>query len=84
MSTFICEKCGCIDNTACDGNYWIRKDKNEPILCSECYNGKWHTHFQKRYWNDIGNKEEILKKSNKDNGTLINAEKYFKNQRGIK
>lgn len=23
MSSFICEKCGCIDNTACDNNYWI-------------------------------------------------------------
>lgn len=22
MSTFICEKCGCIDNTACGGTYW--------------------------------------------------------------
>lgn len=23
MSTFICEKCGCIDNTTCGGNYYL-------------------------------------------------------------
>jgi len=43
--TFICEKCGCIDNSACGGNYWsvatkqnAYKDKyaNEQLLCVEC------------------------------------------------
>ncbi|MBN1074710.1 hypothetical protein DVV91_10185 [Clostridium botulinum] len=76
MSTFICEKCGCIDNTACYGNYWVRNSK-EDILCSECYSGQWHTHFSKRHWSDVGDKKEILKKSNKNDGTLINAKEYF-------
>ena len=25
MSIFICEKCGCLDNTACNNNYWHAK-----------------------------------------------------------
>jgi hypothetical protein len=38
-------KCGCVDNTACGGNYWQieaklkyykDKDSNEIHLCSEC------------------------------------------------
>lgn len=45
MSTYICEKCGCIDNTACGGNYWAVKGKmdyykdeyaNKHVLCVEC------------------------------------------------
>ena len=45
MPNFICNKCGCIDNTACDGTYWITrlsaklfKDPwfdTHPV-CSEC------------------------------------------------
>ena len=37
MSIFICEKCGKIDNTACNNNYWhaagnkYKESKNEPI-----------------------------------------------------
>lgn len=45
MSTYICTKCGCIDNTACGGNYWMVKSKlasfkdeyaNNNVLCVEC------------------------------------------------
>lgn len=50
MSTFICNKCGCIDNTSCGGNYYTKLyGKSEPSekfykeefanildLCSEC------------------------------------------------
>jgi hypothetical protein len=45
MSTYICEKCGCIDNTACGGNYWGVMSKrayfkddyaNKHVLCVEC------------------------------------------------
>lgn len=25
MSTFICDKCGCVDNSACGGTYWSSK-----------------------------------------------------------
>lgn len=37
MSTFICEKCGCIDNSALDNNYWtaycnkLRLSKDEEV-----------------------------------------------------
>lgn len=49
MSTYICNKCGCVDNTACNGNYHLVemmkhghskffKDEysNTHHLCSEC------------------------------------------------
>ena len=51
MSTYICEKCGCVDNTACGGNYWsvamMKNSKkidpmfeddysNKHKLCCEC------------------------------------------------
>lgn len=35
MSCFICEKCGLIDNTDCNNNYWLaigRKDIDERII----------------------------------------------------
>lgn len=45
MSTFICEKCGCIDNTACGGTYWevalARKtDKKEDLLFADDFYNK--------------------------------------------
>lgn len=48
MSAFICEKCGCVENTALS-RYWYR-EKNEEALCSECDKkiGKWHDCFPKR------------------------------------
>ena len=45
MSTYICEKCGCIDNSACGGNYALVKSNfkffkddyaNNHYLCVEC------------------------------------------------
>lgn len=45
MPSYICERCGCVDNSACGGNYWnvkskagLYKDKeaNEHLLCVEC------------------------------------------------
>lgn len=45
MSTYICTKCGCIDNTACGGNYWnvvchnngyADENANKELLCVEC------------------------------------------------
>lgn len=45
MPSYICEKCGCIDNSACGGNYWSVKSKlnlfadeysNTHLLCVEC------------------------------------------------
>ena len=31
MPLFVCEKCGCVENTAL-GKYWAEKER----LCSEC------------------------------------------------
>lgn len=45
MPSYICEKCGCVDNSACGGNYHIvlRKMRyydedyaNTHFLCTEC------------------------------------------------
>ena len=44
MPLFECDKCGCIENTACTTHYWGCSDK----LCSECDTGKWHDRFEKQ------------------------------------
>jgi hypothetical protein len=45
MSTYICDKCGCVDNTGCGGNYWSvvthqnsfsDEYSNTHLLCCEC------------------------------------------------
>jgi len=51
MSSYICEKCGCIDNSASEGsNYWNVKCKinsfdddyfNKHLACSECVPPKY-------------------------------------------
>lgn len=46
MPLFNCSKCNCVENTAC-GDYWMRKDDDEPVLCSECSTGTWHGEFPK-------------------------------------
>lgn len=52
MPTYMCSKCGCIENTALS-RYWVRnlgnKKKDNPPLCSECDPeiGKWHGRFLK-------------------------------------
>ena len=63
MPCYVCEKCGCIDNTALGGNYWLRLFKitktatiaeTNPVsaLCCECYKGKWHNQFPKKFITD--------------------------------
>lgn len=48
MPLYRCEQCGCIENTACS-NYWMRKTRKQPLICSECDPeiGKWHGLFPK-------------------------------------
>ena len=45
MPSFICNKCGCIDNTACEGTYWQTRRGGKTFkdpwfdthpVCSEC------------------------------------------------
>jgi len=55
MPLFICDKCGCVDNTAMErNNFYISEDESQ--LCTECYSGKWHDKFPKM------TKEEFIKK----------------------
>lgn len=51
MPVFVCDNCGCLENTALS-NFWGRT-KGEPALCSECdpFIGKWHNRFEKKKWN---------------------------------
>jgi hypothetical protein len=53
MSLFVCDNCGCVDNTAL-GFYWGRNikemDGDGRALCSECKEGKWHGQFEKEPW----------------------------------
>jgi hypothetical protein len=49
VSIFVCDECGCIDNTALTG-YWKRKQHDGKARCSECDPGikKWHGLFDRR------------------------------------
>ncbi len=76
MSVYICEKCGCIENTAV-GGYWKNARNKEPKMCSECNTGKWHGVFEKRHWTEYGIKE-LLRLEAEKNGSMINATEYLK------
>lgn len=51
MPLFKCTKCGCIDNTACGGSYWLNPQRAE---CSECFTGKWEAPFPKKTPEEMG------------------------------
>jgi hypothetical protein len=76
MSVYICEKCGCIENTAL-GGYWRNVRNNQPRMCSECNNGEWHNEFEKRHWTEYGTKE-LLRLEALRNGSMINATEYLR------
>ena len=96
MSTFICEKCGCIDNSACKNNYWIVKAKlnifseeyyNTHLVCTSCAPkekefGEWNNKFRKRHWSECGTKEKLIAMCKENNGNLVNAIEYFKKYEG--
>jgi hypothetical protein len=82
MSTFICNNCGCIDNSAKGGNYWTRFRGNEnqdpePVICCECNGKQWHNSFPKEHWSKHGTKEELIAESKKRKGNYDNAVEYF-------
>jgi len=66
MGAFVCDKCGCLENTALS-NYWTREE-GSPALCSACDPeiGKWHGAFLRRKWD--GNPEGICNKDSKEFG----------------
>lgn len=85
MSTFICDKCGAIDNTAISG-YWNRcrlkhegklNDGYSEFLCSKCNLGKWHDKFPREHWSKIGF-EKCLEIMKRGDGSLINARQHFR------
>ncbi len=76
MSIYICEKCGCIENTSL-GGYWKNCLRKEPKACSECNTGEWHNEFEKKYWTEYGVKKLLELEALKD-GSMINATEYLK------
>lgn len=48
MSLFACTRCNAVENTAVTLGYWSNLMDGEPVLCSECADGKWHGLFPKR------------------------------------
>lgn len=76
MSVYICEKCGCIENTAL-GGYWDNVRNKEPKMCSECNTGKWHNEFPKEHWTDYG-VDKLLRYEARKDGSMINATEYLK------
>lgn len=76
MSVYICEKCGCIENTGL-GGYWRNVIKKEPKACSECNTGKWHNKFEKKHWTEYGVKKILELEARKD-GSMINGAEYLK------
>jgi hypothetical protein len=69
MPIFVCEKCNCLENTACS-QYWSR-EKGSPALCSQCDPeiGKWHGRFERREWE--GNPDGICNKDDREFGYLF-------------
>ena len=60
MPVFVCDQCGCLENTACS-HFWSREE-GTPALCSQCDPtiGIWHNRFERRKWD--GNPEGIINK----------------------
>jgi hypothetical protein len=84
MPIFPCEKCGCVENTACSG-YWLRKRENseyvEPALCTLCDPKfkKWHGIFERRSAAGylLGNDDFLYSQETLDAGQLDHR---FENQ----
>lgn len=49
MALFVCEECGCVENTAL-ASFWNRRHTTDPrALCSECRpDMTWHGCFPRR------------------------------------
>jgi hypothetical protein len=77
MPLFVCDRCGCVDNTACGGTYWTKEHnekyfdnvRNGEALCAECTphdgGGVWHNRFPQEAWDGIT--EVLNRKSNQMN-----------------
>lgn len=77
MSTFICSRCGAVENTA-TCNYWVNKYEDKPVLCSKCETGLWHNKFPRKHWSEYG--IEVILKLQKDNqGDFVNGREHLRN-----
>lgn len=82
MGCYICEECGCIDNTAI-GGYYKNYINKEELKCSECNFGKWHGEFDKKHWSEYYTKEEWIELEKRNDGSMMNAIEYFKKIEGV-
>lgn len=88
MPTYICDQCGCIDNTALGGNYYLHQTNpldSPELLCTQCLTGRWHNHFPKEDWADYlertGQSLGEFIKTNKNSGHLVNLETWITKHR---
>ncbi len=77
MSTFICTRCGAVENTA-TSEYWTLKREGKPVICSKCSTGKWHNKFARRHWSYYG-VSAILKAQKQDLGDFVNGREHLRN-----
>lgn len=77
MSTFICTKCGAVENTA-TSNYWVNRRDGKPALCSYCETGRWHGKFKRQHWSEWG-LGRILELQKLDQGDVVNARNHLRN-----
>lgn len=77
MSTFLCTRCGAIENTA-TSDYWIDIMEGKPPICSKCKTGVWHGKFPREHWSKIGI-ANLLKLQKQDKGDVINARNHLRN-----
>jgi len=87
MSTYICERCGAIENTACCDHYYdvlwrrhegtLKSDETE-YLCSKCTTGQWHGRFPREHWSKIGI-SEVLRLQKLNQGDFINGRNHLRN-----
>jgi len=77
MPTFLCERCGAVENTA-TSNYWMHKLEKESLTCSKCDTGEWHNKFPRKHWSSysIG---DLLKLQKEGKGDFINAREHLRN-----
>lgn len=92
MPNFICCKCGCIDNTACGGTYWITRLGGKLFtdpwfdthpVCSECNTAEYSDGSGKGLgeWHGHFPKRhwsEIGTKADLSQAGVLNVESYFK------
>lgn len=76
MSTFICTRCGAIENTA-TSDYWLDVSEGKPPICSKCETGQWHNKFPREHWSKLG-VGEVLRLQKLGQGDLINARNHLR------